>query len=100
MRKLIVAVSLMLGVLAGCDPADPCPGKEVCGEGCMDVGGSCCPDGAHHCNPGAYCGSDNMCHSSGGGGGGNTCPVNTCINNLCSPGLWCCTTGCSGCGCR
>jgi hypothetical protein len=102
-RILIVASSLVLGVmLFGCEPTDPCPGKDVCGQGCMDAGGSCCPDGLHHCNPGYYCSSDSAhCYATGGGGGGgNTCPVNTCINNLCSPGLWCCTTGCQGCGCR
>ena len=100
MRHLFVAACLALGLsLAGCEPTDKCPGKEVCGSGCMPTGASCCPDGKHYCDGGYYCGTDNACHS-GGGGGGATCPVNTCINNLCETGLWCCTTGCNGCGCN
>lgn len=102
MRTAFVALGAALTLaLAACDPVNPCPGQEVCGSGCMTTGSSCCPDGVHYCDGGSYCGTDNRCHySGGGGGGGNTCPVNTCINNLCSPGLWCCTTGCQSCGCR
>lgn len=98
MRKLVAIVFAVAAVALGaCEPMDPCPGKEICGSGCMPNGASCCPDGRHYCDGGNSCGVDNLCHSGGGGGG--TCPANTCINNLCSPGLWCCPGACSGCGC-
>jgi hypothetical protein len=95
-RFLAAPLAAFVLSLAACEPADPCPGKEICGSGCMPTGASCCPDGEHYCDGGYSCGTDNLCHAGGGG----TCPVNTCINNLCSPGLWCCTTACSGCGCQ
>lgn len=100
---LLLAVAL---ALAGCGPIDKidkCPGKEPCGSGCMPTGASCCSGGAGYCDSGKYCGTDNLCHTSGGGGG-NTCPAYTCISNLCSPGLWCCPSGHScntgACGCN
>lgn len=110
MRAWFGSVAMVMTLLAlgapACAPQDPCPGKEECGSGCMPLGASCCPSGAGYCDGGQYCGTDNMCHTSGGGGGGggNTCAANTCINNLCSPGLWCCPSGhsCnhSTCGCN
>lgn len=107
MRKsllLVLACAAALGLgVAGCGAADKCPGKEVCGGGCMPVGASCCPSGAGYCDGGQYCGTDNLCHT-GGGGGGSTCAAYTCINNLCSPGLWCCPSGhtcnTAACGCN
>lgn len=103
--KVFALLLLLAGLaLSGC-AADPCPGKDECGKGCMPTGADCCPNGAGYCDGGQYCGTDNMCHTSGGGGGGgNTCPANTCISNLCSPGLWCCPSGHScnmgACGCN
>ena len=101
---VLVVAALALGAAACIPEADPCPGKAECGTGCMPTGGSCCPNGAGYCDGGQYCGTDNMCHTSGGGGGGNTCAAYTCISNLCSPGLWCCPSGhtCNtgGCGCN
>jgi hypothetical protein len=108
MRKVVV-MAAFLGLLAGCglDSQGSCKdGWTSCGgDGCMPDGADCCPSGEGYCDSGKYCGTDNMCHTGGsGGGGGNTCSAQgyayTCINNTCSPGLWCCHNGCSGCGCR
>lgn len=104
MRRLVLLLLASLAI-AGCDAVDKCPGKDACGDGCMPTGADCCPSGSGYCDEGRYCGADNMCHTGGGGGGGgNTCPANTCISNLCSPGLWCCPSGHScnmgGCGCN
>ena len=104
MRTFALLMLVTALAMSGCD-ADPCPGKETCGDGCMPTGADCCPNGSGYCDAGKYCGTDNMCHTSGGGGGGgNTCAANTCISNLCSPGLWCCPSGHScntgGCGCH
>ena len=114
----IVAISAAL-LLASCSTDDPCeeqPGQTLCGY--------CKQDAATSSNPHAgmcrYCASGTTCSGDvcgdlscvdpnggggGGGGGGNTCsPGPTCINNLCSPGLWCCLAGhtcnMSACGCN
>ncbi len=108
MRNIVVvAAFLALFAVTGCDllpETSACDeGWTSCGsDGCMPAGADCCPNGNGYCDGGKYCGSDNMCHT--GGSTGNTCPAQgyayTCINNTCSPGLWCCHNGCSGCGCR
>jgi hypothetical protein len=100
----------------------------ACGSPCDDKAGSvtcgyCKQDAVTSGNPNAglcrYCASGSTCvgdvcgdltcvspgGGGGGGGGGTTCaPGNTCINNLCSPGLWCCAAGhscnMSHCGCN
>jgi hypothetical protein len=105
MPKLLIAVFATLFLSACGGPAAKCPGELPCGDnGCMPLGACCVPNGSGYCDSGLSCGADNMCHSGGGGGGGNTCLAQgfafTCINNLCSPGLWCCHNGCNGCGCR
>lgn len=98
MAKLLM-VALATVFLSACGPVDKkcAAGKVECGSGCMPASACCVPNGSGYCDAGWSCGADNLCHS-GGGGGGNTCAAAgyayTCINNLCSPGLWCCNSGC------
>ena len=68
MRTFALLMLVTALAMSGCD-ADPCPGKETCGDGCMPTGADCCPNGSGYCDAGKYCGTDNMCHTSGGGGG-------------------------------
>lgn len=69
MKKLIGIIAAM--VIAGCGPLfDNCPGEQDCGSGCAPIGASCCPDGLHYCDAPYSCGSDMLCHGSGGSSGG------------------------------
>lgn len=74
-----ITLSLML-MLAGCSltdlsrSADRCPGKVVCGSGCMPVGANCCPNNIGYCSNGQACNANNQCVSGGttGGSSGTT----------------------------
>ena len=116
MTRWIAATCTAL-LLASCSMDDPCEeqsGQTLCGYCKQDAATS----GNPHAGKCRYCASGTTCagdicgdlscvdpNGGGGGGGGNTCsPGPTCINNLCSPGLWCCLQGhtcnMSGCGCN
>jgi len=76
MKNTILALVIIVGLgLAGCfstgsSSSDSCPDGDVCGNGCMPTGASCCADGSGYCDSGSTCNSSNRCVSSGGGGGG------------------------------
>lgn len=112
MTRAIAALGFAL-LLSSCseDPCEEQSGSVLCGYCDQDAAttsnphaGMCryCPGGST-CT-GDICG-DMSCVVPDDGGGGNTCqPGVTCINNLCSPGLWCCPAGHScnmgACGCN
>jgi hypothetical protein len=111
--RMMGAVAALL--LASCekDPCDEKSGSTLCGYCDKDAATSSNPHAGmcRYCEAGTTCTGD-VCgdltcvgSGGGGGGGGTTCsPGVTCINNLCSPGLWCCPAGhtCNmgGCGCN
>jgi hypothetical protein len=114
-RWTLAACAVLL--LSSCDLGDPCEeksGSSLCGYCKEDAATSSNPNAGKclYCPNGSTCTGD-VCGNltcvepggGGGGGGGNTCaPGPTCINNLCSPGLWCCLSGhscnMSACGCN
>lgn len=114
MRQWLLVVSFAL-LIPSCGLDDPCDersGSVLCGY--------CDQDAATTSNPAAgkcrYCATGTTCTGDvcgdltcvapdDGGGGGYTCaPGPTCINNLCTPGLWCCLAGhtcnMAACGCN
>jgi hypothetical protein len=115
MRRWVIGASAAL-LLASCskDPCDEKSGSTLCGYCDKDAATSSNPHAGmcRYCDSGTTCSGD-VCGDlscvggggGGGGGGGTTCaPGVTCINNLCSPGLWCCASGHScnmgACGCN
>ena len=92
MKGIILAFVLIMGLgLAGCgsigsnSSTDPCSGGDICGNGCMPTGASCCADGSGYCSNGLICNSSNHCVSSGGSSGGGSSgggngEVTTCGN--------------------
>jgi hypothetical protein len=67
MKTLIASMALAFST--ACGVLDPCPGQQDCGHGsCAPTSASCCPSGTQYCDAPYTCGSDNLCHGSGGGG--------------------------------
>lgn len=66
MRFFLILFFISIALtISSCDLTDKCPGKELCGTGCMTIGSSCCPDGAHYCEAPATCNAANLCQADG-----------------------------------
>ena len=85
MKKMIVGGCMMVCLVAmvGCDAVlDPCPGQEVCDNGCMPTGSVCCGDSTY-CNANYTCGPNNSCLPDGVVGGSSCLSLGeeTCVNS-------------------